>query len=164
MAMKRPGPVLRWFSRAPYVLYRTHLGWLMGSRFLLLTTVGRKTEATRRSTLEVAARSGGAAASALPTLWVFASRGRHTDWYANAIASGEATVDWMSRRFAVHAHALDVQERSDLLADYRRRHPKAAALLGKGMLGAEYADDPASLGRLAGELRALRLEPDARKH
>ena len=161
MAMKRPGPVLRWFSRAPYLLYRTHLGWLMGRRFLMLTTVGRKTGAMRRSTLEVVARSDGADASAPPTLWVFATRGRRTDWYANAIASGEATVDWMSRRFAVRAHALEVKERSDLLAEYRRRHPRAAVLLGKGMLGTEYADDAATLRTLAGELRALRLEPAA---
>ena len=161
MVMKRPGPLLRWFSRAPYVLYRAHLGWLMGSRFLMLTTTGRKTGAIRRSTLEVAAREDAPVASAPPTLWVIASRGRHTDWYANAIASGRARVDWMTHRSPVRVHALDAQERVDLLVDYRRRHPEAARLLARGVLGEEITDDPASLRRLASELRAARLEPVA---
>ena len=161
MVMKRPGPVLRWFSRAPYVLYRAHLGWLMGRRFLMLTTTGRKTGAIRRSTLEVAAREDAAVASAPPTLWVIASRGRHTDWYANAVASGRARVEWMTHRSPVRVHALDVQERDELLVDYRRRHPKGREAAGPGVLGEEITDDPAILRRLAAELRALRLEPVA---
>jgi len=159
MAMKKPGAVLRWFARAPYVAYRVHAGWLFGSRFLMLATTGRKTGATRRTMLEVAARDGGDAASAPPTLWVIASRGRHTDWYRNALAGGSVEVDWRTLRFPARAVPLDPQERADLRADYRRRHPKAAALLSRGVLGEELSDDPATLRRLASELRALRLEP-----
>ena len=51
----------------------------------------------------------------------------------------------------------------DLLADYRRRHPKAAALLSRGVLGEELTDDPEAVRRLATELRALRLEPVSRE-
>jgi deazaflavin-dependent oxidoreductase (nitroreductase family) len=163
MAMKKPGPLLRWFARAPYVAYRARFGWLFGSRFLMITTTGRKTGTARRTMLEVAALDGRGAASAVPTLWVIASRGRNTDWYRNAVAGGPVQVDWKSYHAAVRACPLDARERVDLLADYRRRHPKAAALLSRGVLGEELTDDPEAVRRLATELRALRLEPVSRE-
>lgn len=156
--MKRPGPVLAWLNRAPSALYRARLGWLLGGRFLMLTAVGRTSGMTRRTALEVVRRKGGDS-SAPPTLWVFATRGRHTDWYRNAVAHPSVLVDWKSRRYRATAHPLDESERADLVADYRRRHPRTAAILGSAMIGESFTGQPETLARLAHELRALRLEP-----
>ena len=50
-------------------------------------------------------------------------------------------------------------ERFELLADYQRRHPRAAAVLGKASLGEDFTAASEDLRRLAGDLRALRFEP-----
>jgi hypothetical protein len=43
---------LRYFF-APVSLYRLHLGWLLGHRFLLLTHTGRRSGLRRQTVLEV---------------------------------------------------------------------------------------------------------------
>ncbi|WP_448809699.1 nitroreductase family deazaflavin-dependent oxidoreductase [Agromyces bauzanensis] len=159
MVKEKPGSVVAFFNRAPVALYRARLGWLLGGHFLLLTTTGRKTGRTRRTVLEVARRVD--APGGRTALWVIASRGRRTDWYANARAGGPTRVTWKARTFTPQVHALDADERAELLADYQRRHPRAAAMLGSALLGSEFTGDPGHLQRLATELRALRLEARA---
>lgn len=159
MVMRKPGPVLAWFYHAPSYLYRAHLGRLMGPRFLMLATPGRRTGRVRRTVIEVVARRPAADASAPPTLWVVASRGPRTDWYANAKAARRVRVDWMAHRFTAEARTLDRDERYELLADYQRRHPKAAAMLGRAALDAEFTGEPEHLRALAATLRSLRLDP-----
>lgn len=39
--------------RIPILLYRVHMGWLLGHRFLLLTHVGRKSGTRHHTVLEV---------------------------------------------------------------------------------------------------------------
>ncbi|GAA2021712.1 nitroreductase family deazaflavin-dependent oxidoreductase [Agromyces tropicus] len=157
MAMKKPGPVLAWFYHAPSALYRARLGRLMGGRFLMLTAFGRSSGIERATVLEVVRRE--VPASGPPTLWVVASRGARTDWYRNAVAHPRVRVDWRSQRFAADAIDLDEDERVELLADYQRRYPKAAAMLGRAALGEAFTSDPDDLRVLAEDLRALRLEP-----
>ncbi|MCA9848813.1 MAG: nitroreductase family deazaflavin-dependent oxidoreductase, partial [Dehalococcoidia bacterium] len=41
------------FFRAPIWLYRLHLGWLLGGRFLLMEHVGRRSGLVRRVVVEV---------------------------------------------------------------------------------------------------------------
>lgn len=156
--MRKPGPVLAWFYRAPAVLYRARLGRLLGGRFLMLTAVGRTSGELRRTVVEVA-RCDDRKAGVPPVLWVVASRGPRTDWYRNAVANPRVRVDWRSLRYPADARPLDEDERTELLADYQRRHPRAAAMLGSAALDASFTADPDSLRRLAHELRALRLEP-----
>ena len=158
MPKAKPGPIVASFYRAPVVLYRAHLGWILGGHFLMLTTTGRKTGRTRRTVVEVVRRAD-RPAGGLPTLWVVASRGRHTDWYANAVAGGSTGVIWKSHAFTPRLRALDTAERAELLADYRLRHPRAAAMLGTAVLGRDFTAESEDLRRLATELRALRLEP-----
>lgn len=49
----KPTGLLRRFLKLPNLLYRRHLGWLLGHRFLLLAHRGRKTGLIRRTVLEV---------------------------------------------------------------------------------------------------------------
>ncbi|UIP58377.1 nitroreductase family deazaflavin-dependent oxidoreductase [Agromyces marinus] len=157
MAMKKPGPLLSWFYRAPAAIYRAGLGEMMGGRYLMLSATGRRSGVERQTVLEVvrSERSG----SAPPTLWVVASRGSRTDWYRNALARPHVGVHWRSDRYAATAVDLDEDARFDLLADYQRRHPKAAAMLGRMALGERFTGDPAALRVMALDLRALRLDP-----
>ncbi|MBM7504541.1 nitroreductase family deazaflavin-dependent oxidoreductase [Agromyces aurantiacus] len=161
MVLRKPGPAVAWFNRMPVYAYRAHLGRIMGPRFVMITALGRSTGALRRTVVEAFAVGAVPDDDALPVLHVVASRGRRSDWYANATAGGRVRVDWMSRRGRADVHRLDVDERAALLTDYALRRPKAAALLTHGVLDEAFTGDPAQLRRLAGQVRALRLEPVA---
>jgi hypothetical protein len=50
---KRPSRLLRLIFRFPILLYKIGLGWLFGSRFLMLTNIGRKSGLKRQVVLEV---------------------------------------------------------------------------------------------------------------
>jgi deazaflavin-dependent oxidoreductase (nitroreductase family) len=113
MVKAKPGPVRELLNRAPIPLYRAHLGWVLGSHLLMLTTTGRKTGRIRRTVVEVVKRLDSPNHGDTPTLWVIASRGRHSDWYANAISGGLTRITWMARSFTPRVHALDADERFD---------------------------------------------------
>lgn len=50
--------VLRWAARAPTLLYKLQVGWLLGKRFLLLQHRGRRTGRSYATVLEVVAYDG----------------------------------------------------------------------------------------------------------
>ena len=159
MVMRKPGPLLAWFNRAPSYLYRAHLGALLGPRLVMITTTGRTSGRIRRTVVQVYARGTTPGGSQPPVLHVLASRGRRSDWYANATAAGRVRVDWMARRATVDVHRLDLDERAELLADYAHREPKAAALLVRAVLDEQSTGEAAQVRRLATAVRALRLGP-----
>jgi deazaflavin-dependent oxidoreductase (nitroreductase family) len=77
----RPGGLQRRMLRAPVLLYRWHLGRLLGQRFLLLTSVGRRTGRARDTLLEVAGRSPAGE-------WcVVSGWGPRSDWLLNCRAA-----------------------------------------------------------------------------
>jgi len=39
MTVRRPGPIVRRLLRSPALLYDCNVGWLLGHRFLRLTTL-----------------------------------------------------------------------------------------------------------------------------
>lgn len=159
MALRKPGPLLAWFNRAPSYLFRAHLGVLVGPRLVMLTTVGRRSGLVRRTVVEVFAGDPTPGGTGLPVIEVVASRGTRSDWYANAVVMGRVRVDWMARRGRAEVHRLGLDERVGLLAEYTRRHRRAAATLTKAVLDEPFTGRPAQLRRLASEVRALRLVP-----
>ena len=159
MVLDKPGPLRAWFDRTPSYLYRAHLGALMGPRLVMLTTVGRRSGLIRRTVVEVFADDPAPDGTGLPVITVVASRGTRSDWYANAVATGRIRVDWMARRGRADVHRLGIDERVELLADYARRHRRAAAMLGNAVLDEPFTGEPEQLRRLASEVRALRLVP-----
>ena len=108
--------------RAPIWLYRARLGFLFGSRMLLLERTGRKTGARRLVVLEV----GGHPA---PDTYVVASGfGERAQWFRNLMANPRArgSVAWHGPRSAA-ARRLATAEADAVLADYISRHPRAWA-------------------------------------
>ena len=51
--LKLPHGLSRLAFRLPIWLYHSHLGWLLGTRFVLLTHTGRKSGLSRQTVLEV---------------------------------------------------------------------------------------------------------------
>ena len=74
----KPKGLLKWTFRLPLYLYRWHLGWLLGHRFLMLTHLGRKSGRRRQTVLEVVHYD-----FKTKECIVIAGYGAQSDWYRN---------------------------------------------------------------------------------
>jgi deazaflavin-dependent oxidoreductase (nitroreductase family) len=111
-------------ARAPVALYRWHLGWLLGHRFILLVHTGRRTGLERRTVLEVVRYDPQTGEVA-----VMSGLGRASDWYRN-IRARPAREVVVGRRSFVPAHRdLAEDEAVAALADYERRNRIAAPVV-----------------------------------
>ncbi|CNG32324.1 deazaflavin-dependent nitroreductase family protein [Mycobacterium tuberculosis] len=146
-----PKGLRRTVVRLPIHLYRMRLGRLMGTRFLLLEHIGRKSGKRRQVVLEVIERSEDG-------FIVCSGFGARADWYRNVLAHPDVTIQVADRRLDATAHPLDPAEGGEIMARYAPRHPKAAARLVRlmGFIVDGTADDYRRVGR---ELPFLRLSP-----
>jgi deazaflavin-dependent oxidoreductase (nitroreductase family) len=106
--------------RAPIWVYRARLGFLFGSRLLMLEHTGRATGIPRQVVLEVIDHPD-------PDTYVVASGfGRRAQWFRNVRANPRVRVQVRGRgpRPAT-ARVLGPGEAGRVLAAYRRRHPRA---------------------------------------
>lgn len=118
--MSRPR---RLFMRSPIFLLRLRLGWLLGGRFLLLETTGRRSGKRRFTALEIPLRDP-------PETWYVASGwGFESDWYRNLEANAKASVTVGFTRFACEADLVGPDTSAALMARYSREHPRLALAL-----------------------------------
>lgn len=109
------------------MLYRLRMGWLLGSRFLLLTHTGRRTGQTRQTVLEVVGYD-----RSIPEVVVIAAWGERAQWVRNLEASPAISVQIGRTRWpAPEHHILDAERTAEVIATYRREHPFTARLIGK---------------------------------
>lgn len=113
---RRPGLLLRWFYRAPALLYRVGLGGLMFGQ-LRLTSVGRKSGRPRHAVVDVLKHD-----AATDTYCIVSVYGGRSDWYRNLQANPTARVQVGRRRFLARATALPDAEAEALIVDFWRRH------------------------------------------
>ncbi len=121
---RRPGPLLRPLLRAPLLLYRAHLGWVLGGRFLLLEHTGRRTGTQRRAVIEVVGADADGRAYCVVSGW-----GKGADWFLNVQRWPEVHVTVRRRRFAATAEVLPPYEGERALTAYRARHGMAAHII-----------------------------------
>jgi deazaflavin-dependent oxidoreductase (nitroreductase family) len=110
----------RWCVRAPITVYRARLGFLFGTRLLMLEHVGRRTGALRYVVLEVVDRPK-------PGEYVIVSGfGARAQWYRNIHANSGVRV-WCGTRRAVPATAAAMTEAEGaaVLDRYIENHPGA---------------------------------------
>lgn len=124
-ALGRAGATLlrnRALMRAPIALYRARLGFLLGSRLLMLEHLGRKSGVARHVVLEVIGHPE-------PGVYLVASGfGARAQWYRNVLAHPGVRVS-VARHHAAPATArrLPAAEADAAITDYARRHPRAWA-------------------------------------
>ena len=106
--------------RAPIWIYRARLGFLFGSRLLMLEHIGRKTGLPREVVLEVVDHSA-------PNTYVVPSGfGDRAQWFRNVQANPRVRVYTAGRGpTSATARVLGQEEADRALATYRRRHPRA---------------------------------------
>lgn len=104
--------------RAPIWIYRVGLGFVFGSRLLMLQHTGRTSGAPRYAVLEVVARPRSTA------LIIASAWGRQAQWFQNLVAQPKCRVSIGSRRRApAVATVLDSDEADRFLAEYQTQHP-----------------------------------------
>lgn len=106
--------------RAPIWLYRARLGFVMGSRFLMLEHIGRKSGATRQVVLEVFGHPE-------PDVYIVVSGlGTRSQWFRNLQADPRARV-FVGGRRAVNAEArmLTQDEADEAHRSYATNYPRA---------------------------------------
>jgi deazaflavin-dependent oxidoreductase (nitroreductase family) len=148
--------VLRRLLRAPTWLFRAGLGPVFGSRFLMLTHVGRRSGRTYRTVVEVVGRLPGGG------FVVMAGFGARTDWLRNALAGGAREVAVGRHRFAPEIRQLGQDEAAAVLAEYERRNRLAApvvrAVLSR-LVGWRYTGTDDERRRLVAALPLVALSP-----
>ncbi|WP_327149168.1 nitroreductase family deazaflavin-dependent oxidoreductase [Nocardia sp. NBC_01329] len=110
----------RRLMRAPIWAYRARLGFLFGSRMLMLEHIGRKSGTRRYVVLEVIDRPE-------PGTYVVVSGfGTRAQWFRNLQANPAARI-WPGTRGPAHATAqlLDPDAAAQSLQSYITRHPRA---------------------------------------
>jgi len=120
----RPTGIVKWFAQAPKWLFRARLGFLLGSRVLLLEHTGRKSGKVFQTPLEVAHHD-----PEHDQYVVCSGFGSKADWYRNLQANQDVAVWLGRRRYPATARFLPTEEAVEAMKDYEHKHPKAAAKL-----------------------------------
>ena len=109
-------PLLRRLARAPTLLYKLHLGWLLGNRFLLLHHRGRRTRRSYATVLEVVLHN-----ATTNSYYVAAGYGAGSDWYRNVLASPHVQIQVGRCRWEAIAESLAMEEAQAVLTSYGRQ-------------------------------------------
>jgi len=136
-------PLQRALFRAPLLVYRLGLGALLGSRFVLLTHVGRRSGLPRQTVLEVVGREDG-------SYLVASGYGGRAQWFRNITAQPRVRFQVGRHRFEGRAEPLPPAESGHKLATYARQHPRTAAALMR-MIGHDVDGSAAEYERLGAD-------------
>jgi deazaflavin-dependent oxidoreductase (nitroreductase family) len=130
LTARRPHGIVRLLFRLPILLYKAHLGWLVGRRFLLLTHKGRKSGRPRQTVLEVVEYK-----QANDVLIVASGWGNQSDWYQNILKTPEVVVDFAGRQSERFAAIMSQTQAAQTLFEYSQKYPRAYRLLARELLG-----------------------------
>src|SRR5882672_3082319 len=126
--IEKPAPtgLLRLCLRLPIWLYRLRCGWVLNSRFLLLTHIGRRSRLPRQTVLEVVHHDRTTETYVIASGW-----GEKPDWFRNLQKTPTAVVTVGRKRFAATARCLSGDEAARVLLVYAQRHRRAFRALAK---------------------------------
>jgi deazaflavin-dependent oxidoreductase (nitroreductase family) len=151
-----PHGALRLGLRLPIWLYRFHLGWLLGNRFLLLHHIGRTSGKSRQSVIEVVKHD-----EESDSYFVVSGWGDKSDWYQNVHKNRDVIIAVGRRKLQVHAADIPLSEAVDILEEYTRHHPTAFKELTALFLGERMQPGPEASRRLAEKMPMMVFRPRA---
>ena len=127
---KKPHGLLRFGFRLPIWLYRFHLGWVLGERFLMLTHTGRKSGLLRQTVIEVVRHD-----KPTDTYFVASGFGSKSDWLLNIKHNPNVAITIGQRTVSAQATQLSEADGAKELFDYGQRHPIAFKELSHLLIG-----------------------------
>lgn len=122
----RPAAALRLLFKLPVAMHRLGLrGWerLVGARWMLITTTGRKTGKPHRVMVDVIGRN-----ESSDTYYVAAAYGSNADWVRNVRAHSSVRAQVGPRDFAATVTPLSSFSTEALLTEFMRRNPMYARM------------------------------------
>lgn len=147
-----PKGLLRLALRAPILVYRLGLGWILGNRFLLLEHRGRRSGKLRRTVLEVVSHDLQEMIFVVVSAW-----GKRADWYQNICANPNIHIVVGSSTSPAVANIVSRDEALGYLRDYGRRHPWALRHLGSRLIGRGIRDPSEIIDTMAQEMPLVKL-------
>ncbi|MDX1378398.1 MAG: nitroreductase family deazaflavin-dependent oxidoreductase [Anaerolineales bacterium] len=154
LTQKKPTGLLRILFRAPIILYRLNLGWLLGSRFLVLTHIGRKSGMPRQTVIEVVNHD-----KETGIYYVAAAWGKKSDWYLNILQNPKVRVKVGNKQFEAEGDQKSKGEAEEILWDYAQRHPVALRELTMMILGKRLPPTRETCARMAESVPLIALIP-----
>jgi deazaflavin-dependent oxidoreductase (nitroreductase family) len=103
--------------KLPILLYRLHLGWLLGKRFMQITHVGRHSLKVRWTILAALRYDGKTGETYAVSAW------KGSDWYYNIQATPALKVDIGFTHYTPVQRTLSPEEITTAFLDYRKEHP-----------------------------------------
>ena len=150
-----PSKALRFGLRLPIWLYRAHLGWMLGSRFLMLTHTGRKSGLPRQTVVEVVGHD-----KATDTYYVASGWGEKSNWYQNIRKTPQVTIQVGARKFQSKAEFIPLNKAIEVVNNYAREHPIAFNELSGIFLGERMKPGSDAPQRLAKKMPMVAFHPE----
>lgn len=115
-----PGKALRFGLHLPIWLYRLHLSWLLGDRFLMLAHTRGKSGLPRQTVIEVVQHD-----KATNTYYVVSGWGEKSDLYQNIRKLPQIIIHVGGGAFQAIAEFIPMEKAIDIMNAYAREHPLA---------------------------------------
>jgi deazaflavin-dependent oxidoreductase (nitroreductase family) len=149
-----PRGVLLLGLRLPIWLYRLHLGWLLGNRFLLLNHTGRKSSQVHQAVIEVVKHDPES-----NSFFVVSGWGSKSDWYQNIQTYPDVIIYSGRKRLPAHAENIPLAEAVDILYEFTIRYPIAFKELTALFLGERLQPGLEASQRLAEKMPMVVFRP-----
>jgi deazaflavin-dependent oxidoreductase (nitroreductase family) len=153
--VRPPAGVTRFLFRMPIFVYRLRLGWLFGSRLLLLNHIGRVSGKLRQTILEVAEHDD-------DSYIVASGWGPSAAWYRNILHTPDVTIQVGTRTIPVTAVPLDKDIAGDVFTRYASRHRAAARYMLPRVLGYSVDGSDADFRAVGQHMPFVRFVPRAK--
>lgn len=140
--------------RLPIPLYKAHMGWIFGNRFLMLTHLGRKSGKEYQTIVEVVRHDQEKDIYTIASGW-----GVKSDWFQNITAHPEVKVHVGRRQFTASALRLSDNEAETALRDYATRHPYAFKELAGLIVGVDSSDTEELIRAMKNGIPLVDLRP-----
>lgn len=143
--------------RLPIYFYRWGIGWLLGSRFLLLKHIGRTTGNLRFAVLEIIS-----AQPETETYFVVSGFGTRSDWYRNILQNSQVEIQIGRKRIPSKARQVDSSKAGDILVAYAQKHPRSLKSLSK-LMGYEIEFSPDGIREFGRKIPVIQFSSQVTK-
>lgn len=147
--------MLRFGLRLPILLFRLHLDFMLGDRFLMLIHTGRKSGQPRRVVIEVVQHD-----KTTDTYYVVSGWGEKADWFQNIRKTPRVTIHVRGRKFQSQAEFVPVEKAIEIVSAYARDHPVAFNELSGLFLGERMKPGSDAPERLARRMPMVAFHPE----
>ena len=147
-----PKGLMKWLFKLPNFLYSIGAGTLLGSRFIQITHIGRKSGKVYNTVVEVVKHDPRA-----QKVWVVSGYKEKSDWLKNVLHHPQIEVNFRGRKSNANAVRLDGESASQILLNYAHQHPFAMRELAKFM-GFQIDGSDRDIKELASQLPVIEIQ------